>query len=354
MPLYSRRKFLTSVTVAMSFTAGCSLMQTNDGSTLEFSLGERVDSRLSIAESSAFFTTKSGSLYSVSLNAGETNWKQNISDSGVATTPALEENRVYGGENTMYGFSGDGEDLWSFSLFDQLSSAYIASVPPLVTNDQVVFGLTNGKLCALSADEGDLCWTRKVGTESCHRWSEHGGRIVTGTPGGSIAFVDPKDESVRRREYHEPVAPRISPNGIYVGGQSVRKLSTDLAKEQWTVETEAQYTYLPTVSDGQVFVSGANVQGDTGYLYSIDAETGTLDWKQTTDDGISGYPLVDTETGHVVVGTMNDGTVFTFDSGGDTVQSTRIERGISGPLKRYGDDVLALAKSGSIYSVPLP
>lgn len=348
MAPYNRRTFLSSVTVALSLTAGCS-NQSSDDPVLELTTDERVGSRLSVTGESAFFTTKSGVVYSVSLNSKAVDWKRTVSDSAV-TTPVPTDDRVYAGENTMYGLSRAGESRWEYSLFDRLSSAYTASVPPLVTNGEVIFGLTSGHLCALS-EEGDLRWTQRIGSSNCHRWSAHERRIVAGTPSGDVACIDRDAESVQRQRYDEPVAPRIAADGIYIGGQSIRRLSTDLSEEKWTVETDAQYTYLPVVSDGQVFVAGANTQGDTGYLYSIDAETGRLDWARTTDDAPSGYPLVDQETGRIIVGTMNDGTVVTFDSMGDVVQSTRVQSGLSGPLRRYGDEILALSKSGSIYSI---
>lgn len=354
MPSQNRRKFLSSFAVAMTFTSGCSLRETNVDSTLKFSADERVGSRLSVAGNTAFFTTDTGALYSASLDADETNWKRTVSDSRLTTTPAPHGDSVYGGENTMFGFSSDGTEQWRFSFFDRLSTAYVASVPPLVEDGEVVVGLTNGTLCALSADDGTLRWTRPVGDESCHRWSAYDGKIAAGTPGGAIAVVDLRDESVQRRGYREPIAPTLGPDGVYVGGQHVRKLSTDLSAERWAVETDAQYTYLPTVADGQVFVSGSNEQGDAGYLYSIDAESGELDWQRTLDDGIAGYPLVDSDAERVVVGTVTDGTVHVLDYEGETLGSTDLDSGVSGPLRRYDDGALALTKSGRIYSLVLP
>lgn len=182
-------------------------------------------------------------------------------------------------------FSGSvtpGEDVaWTFETGDAIWGS------PVIADGRLYIGSYDGHLYALSVETGELIWRYSTGD-----------RID-----GSATVAD---------------------GTVYVGSfdRNLYALDAATGEERWMYGSEGIIRSSPVVVDGTIYVgSHCRVEECTayydvrwpamGYVLALDAETGDLQWRYATDDGILPTPAV--SDGRVFIGS-SDSTLYALSA----------------------------------------
>lgn len=163
-------------------------------------------------------------------------WKSDT-HTGIYTTPAITENRLYYGDDS--GFLNclnvsDGKNIWKFKTGSRIISS------PAVGKNRVVFGSTDGNIYCLDTKTGNQIW--KFATS----------RAVMGCP-------------------------LIINDTIYIGGSDGNFRALDLKSGQliWAFDQIKSYVETrPVYSNGKIMFGAWD-----SYFYALNAKNGQLVWK---------------------------------------------------------------------------
>ncbi|HII98396.1 MAG TPA: PQQ-binding-like beta-propeller repeat protein [Methanoregula sp.] len=172
-------------------------------------------------------------------------------DNSVSNTPAIVGGVVYtgSGDGKMYALDADtGIEYWNFSVFS-LNESY----SPAVTEGRVYFGSTDGKVYALNASTGNKVWEFMAGESVNSDVTIRDGILYTGSG---------------------------TPDRIYA-------LNAHDGTERWHFNAAGNVATSPAVADGIVY-AGSN----DGKMYALHATNGTLLWANTTGDFVHSSPSV--------------------------------------------------------------
>jgi outer membrane protein assembly factor BamB len=222
-------------------------------------------------------------------------------DGDVIATPAVANGVVYvgSGSGVMYALDErTGDARWTVNLGSPISSS--ASV----ANALVYVGTRDGRLHALDAATGRQKWWVPTGATIPFPWGHESGDMWTSSPtvaNGLVLFgggdgllygVSARAGSVLWRAHtggRIRTAPAVVDKRAYIGSFDGCVYAFDMAtgKQIWRYDTEGaklksgDYGFdrrsiqsSPSVSGGVVYVGARD-----GFLYAIDAMTGTLRWR---------------------------------------------------------------------------
>lgn len=171
-------------------------------------------------------------------------------------------------------------EKWTFETGDDVWAS------PVVSGGTVYVPSADNHLYALDAESGDELWQ-----------FEANGRIE-GSPavaGGTVYF------------------------GSY--DETIYALDADSGEKRWTHRTDGLIRGSPTVAGDSIYIGvgcfnlacewyATDETPDVGWLYSLDAETGELNWRYTTGSEVVSTPAVTTDT--VYFGS-SDGFLYAVD-----------------------------------------
>lgn len=123
-----------------------------------------VVSELTVNQGSVYFGGGDGFLYSVNLENGHVNWKYDLRNP-VISRPTVHSGRVFvtTSHDIVYGFdAGTGKWLWLYRRNSAVASSIYGASAPLVDGNEVLAGLSDGFLVALSLEEGQLKWEKRL------------------------------------------------------------------------------------------------------------------------------------------------------------------------------------------------
>jgi outer membrane protein assembly factor BamB len=232
-----------------------------------------------------FVGSREGRVFALRQTDGKQMWSVQVA-SEVLAPPATSRGTVLiktiDGQLTALA-AKDGRALWHFQ---QTEPALIlrGGSAPQVTHEDVVTGFANGNLAKLTLNEGSLLWQETVAV-----------------PTGSFAI---------QRMVDIDADPVIYNNRVYVATYQGRITALELSsgKTVWTHDISS-FTGL-TVDGQRVYVSDA-----TSNLWAFDADTGTVDWRQTQliarnitgPASFANYIVVGDQEGYVHVLSKQDG-----------------------------------------------
>ena len=222
-------------------------------------------------------------------------------DGDVVATPVVANGVVYvgSGSGMMYALDErSGDARWTVNLGSPISSS------AAVANALVYVGTRDGRLHALDAASGRQKWWVPTGATIPFPWGHESGDMWTSSPtvaNGLVLFgggdgllygVSARAGSVlwrARTGGRIRAAPAVVDKRAYVGSfdGSVYAVDVVTGKQIWRYDTEGaklksgDYGFdrrsiqsSPSVSGGVVYVGARD-----GFLYAIDAMTGTLRWR---------------------------------------------------------------------------
>lgn len=209
-----------------------------------------VTSELAVDKGSVYFVGGDGQLYSVNLENGRINWQYAIRNP-VVSQPTIKGGRLFvtASDDTVYAFdAGSGQWLWHYRRNTAAIATMHGASSPLVDEEDVLVGLSDGFLVCLSLNDGKLKWEKKI----------HDGRKFTDVDAhpvldGATIYVPSYD------------------GGLYAlqrkSGDILWKFDAGGGKR---ISFEGSKLFLPS-SDGN--------------LYALDKSSGKLLWKFELDSG---------------------------------------------------------------------
>ncbi len=280
------------------------------------SIKQAITGGVGVSDESVFVGTPSGHLVALSRLTGEEQWRAQVTSEILA---APQSNGVVVVAQTIdgkvYGFDADtGEQLWFYA--ESLPALTLrGTATPVLTDEAVVAGFSNGKVIALSSLDGGLFWDQRIargkGTTELERLididgspvlagdrvfaSSYQGNVVSmNVRNGQIVWLDPNSS------YHEPA---LIGDRLFVSGDdgSIYAYEARTGKRLWI----NKQLMLRQLSPPQNFAGFLVVADYQGYVYIIDPEAGIiLSQARIDSDGVRSKMISEDKTLYVL---GNDG-----------------------------------------------
>ncbi|MBC7386027.1 MAG: PQQ-binding-like beta-propeller repeat protein [Cryobacterium sp.] len=129
-----------------------------------FPVKNGVVSELAAEKKNVYFGGGDGFLYCLSAETGKLVWKYEVKQS-LVSRPTIVNGRLFvtAADDTLYALdAGTGKWLWSYKRRTPQTATIHAASAPLVDGGEVIAGMSDGFLVALSLEEGVLKWERKL------------------------------------------------------------------------------------------------------------------------------------------------------------------------------------------------
>lgn len=265
-----------------------------------FSVKEGVVSELAVDKKSVYFGGADGHLYSVNLENGRVNWDYDLRNPFISR-PTVERGRllVTTSDDTVYAFDANtGKWLWHYRRRSVPTSKIYGASSPLVEGNTVFAGLSDGFLVALSLEEGQLKWERKIhqGTKftdvNAHPILENGIIYIPSYDGALYALKHDTGEIIWRFDAGGSKNVVIEDQKIYFPSSdgTIYCLQKDNAKLLWKFELD-QGTPTQVVASEKYLMMGSSYQ----YFYALDKTTGkgVYRFNAGRGSGFAGSPLFD-------------------------------------------------------------
>jgi len=175
------------------------------------------------------------------------------------------------------------KEKWKFS-----SDANVISTPAVI-NSIVVFGNQQGTISALSLTDGKKIWTFKTGGSIYSSPAAANNKIVLGSTDGYVYCLNEKGKEVWKLKTGAAVlgCPLIENGIVYIGASdhNFRAIDLETGIEIWSFNgLNGPVVSTPVVNKKDI-IFGA---WDT-YLYSLNKNTGKLNWKWSNGSSVRNY-----------------------------------------------------------------
>lgn len=257
-------------------------------------------SELATDNSSIYFGGGDGFFYSVNAETGRVNWRYEIRNP-IVSQPTVAAGRVFvtTTDDAIYAFdAGTGKWLWHYRRRSSEVATILGASSPLVDGQEVLAGLSDGFLVALSINDGQLKWERKLhqGTKftdvDAHPVLQNGTIYIPSYDGALYSLKRQDGEILWRFDAGGAKRVVIDENRLFFPSSdgSVYALDKDSAKQIWRFELDGGAPTRLVVTDRYVIV-GSSFQ----YLYVIDKTTGRGLYRFNVGygSGFSGSPAFD-------------------------------------------------------------
>jgi outer membrane protein assembly factor BamB len=337
----------------------------------KFNADGSVNTAVTIKDGKVYFGSNGGTIYCLNESDGKLLWKLKIEKpQGAArkqfTTPKVEGNLVYigGADKKLYCIDATtGKKRWEVEANDWIRSS------PIITDDCIYFATINGQVYKVNS-RGKIQWNKKISTHGIYADLVSNGKELLVTDSnlkmyclnkkGKVSWEKSILSAFENEEGERIFTDQLSGGTFYqskptaAGGNLVfgtpsgflYSVDADTGKENWKFEMGAAISVGPAIADGKVY---AGQQGGERFFYCIDAETGELVWKQTIPGGwVWGSAAVD--DGLVYVPTVNGYAVCLDGKTGHIVWMFPTAKSIPAEPAIDGDFVYFGSWSGSLYA----
>ena len=265
----------------------------------------------------AIISTRSGQVMAFDSATGEKRWEQQLS--GSVLTPALiTNNRVILSANNgfLHGLSlQTGQSVWQFATQVPDISVRGTAAPTLLDSKTALLATADGRLHAVTADNGLPQWSRRVGV---------------GTGSSEVERMSDVDGM-----------PIVDKNQMFAISYSGQLLGIDLASRQVMFVNEQASLKALAVNTQQVIATGLD-----GKVVAYDRSTGAVLWESeelayrhlTNPVMIGNY---------IAVGDL-DGVVHLFDPASGKIVSRVETKGALSSLQVQGSRLMTQSTSGQV------
>jgi len=299
-----------------------------------------VNTAVSVEEGRVYFGSNGGSIYCLNEQNGELEWEFKVQkpEKGARkhfTSPVVFEDRLYvgGADKQLYCLDAESGELhWQVESDDWIRSS------PYVDDHGIHVATISGRLYGIN-HKGKIQWDEKISDHAIYADLVGNGTelLITdsnlmlycfGSKGKQLwnksilcAFENDEGERIFTDQLSGGTfyqsKPTAADGKLVFGTPSgfLYSLDAESGEENWKFEMGAAISVGPAIAKGKIY---AGQQGSERFFYCLDANTGDLVWKQTipggwvwgsaaVDEGlvyvptVSGYALcLDGETGHIV------------------------------------------------------
>lgn len=175
---------------------------------------------------------------------------------------------------------------------------------PAVSGGMVFVTSTDGVICALSADDGELQWAWDSGALASSSPAVVGDCVVIGGPASTVLALDAWSGDLRWtcRTGGDQVAgdligsqllspmdtsPAIIDGVVYINDSQLLALDLATGTVRWAAPVTTTATTSPAVSDGVVYTAELG-----GAICAVDAATGDVRWRSATRDVFFAFSTV--------------------------------------------------------------
>jgi len=306
----------------------------------KFNASGSVNSAVCAEAGKVYFGANGGSIYCLNESDGKLEWEFKVQkpEKGARkhfTTPVLHNKLLYvgGADKTFYCLDAEkGTLIWKLDADDWIRSS------PHVDDKNIHFATISGRLYNLNP-QGELQWDKKISDHAIYADLVGNGDelLITDSnlklycldnTGNQIweksilaAFTNEQGERIFTDQLSGGTfyqsKPTAADGNLFFGTPSgfLYSVDAETGDENWKFEMGGAISVGAALADGKVY---AGQQGGERFFYCLDASTGELVWKQTipggwvwgsaaVDDGlvyvptVNGYAVcLDGETGHIV------------------------------------------------------
>lgn len=277
-----------------------------------------VVSELAESQGQVFFGGGDGFLYCVNADTGRVVWRYDLRNP-VISRPTLHDGRAFvtTSDDTVYAFDAStGKWLWHYRRRSSPPSSIHGASAPLVDGQEVIAGLSDGFLVALSLQDGQLRWERKLhpGTKftdvDAHPVLDGGLLYVPSYDGALYALNRKGGEVVWRFDAGGSRQVFIEESSLYLPSSNGRvyHLEKSSGKVIWQFEMDGGTPTRLVVADRHVIVASS-----FQYLYVLQKTSGRPEYRFNAGEG-SGFasaPLYDPATRRLFA-LSGAGNLYTF------------------------------------------
>ena len=291
-----------------------------------FATGHGFISSPAVAAGTVYIGSNEGHLYALDSASGDLLWRS-ATDGPIYSSPAVASDMVYVASMDGYLYALDaatGKRHWRYAVESRYSSHRKIGLlsSPTVLEGRVYIGTMEG-LLALDAASGDRIWSYDQNWSSTVSGSEAtiysapdevssspavaNGVAYFGSLDGHLYAVNAADGTHRwnfaasttersdrfgfsatwRTNFHS--SPLVADGVLYVGSalNHVYALDADTGQVHWKYTTDHVVNSSPALADGVVYVGS-----DDGHLYALNAAHGDLLWRHKTNGPVLSSPTV--------------------------------------------------------------
>ena len=272
-----------------------------------FGTGDSLYGSPAVDNDRVFVGSTDGSLYAIGTDTGEEEWAYDTPNEGiVAASPAVVDDTVYC-EFSGYVFAldaGSGDERWRTKTGSGLFFG------PAVA-DGTVFSVPNRSLQAYDAKSGGKRWS--ISLSATWTWPVVAEGAVHLGGGDRLLAIGVASGDIRWEANHGKLVtttPAAGPDGFYYGTMSrppdqgtpsVLRGVNASGEQQWSLDLAGQAGAGTSLADDMLYVGTRPLEGATGAVHAIDAQTGERAWRLQTEGVIGGAPAI--ADGSVYVGT---------------------------------------------------
>ncbi len=297
-----------------------------------------VVSEITVEKGVLYFGGGDGNLYSVQADTGRVLWKYDLKNP-IISKPALAGGRVFvtTSDDAAYAFdAGTGKWLWNYRRRSSPTATILGASSPAVQEDIVYIGMSDGFLVALSVQDGQLKWQKKLHTGlkftdiDAHPLIENNMIYVPSYDGATYCLRLGDGEILWR--YDSGGSKQVVLDGprIYLPSSdgTVYALQKDNGHLLWKFELDQGIPTRLAADETHLFF-GSSRQ----YFYVLNKETGKAIYRYNVgyDNGWYGTPLY-LEEGKRLYSLSSAGNLYAF-----TVRQPPKKQFWSTPLDSYED-----------------
>lgn len=300
-----------------------------------------INTQVSIENKKVYFGANDGHIYCLDENSGKLVWKKQLEESSETTrkqfsTISIDGDQIYLGStgNTFYALDASkGTINWSVKTADWIRAK------PAYDEKQVYVADLSGNFYAFNKNKKAQQWKKQVSTHPIYAdLTYSSGKILLNDSDLYTHCLDKKGTLIWKRSilsaqytnegqrilndqlsggtYYQS-KPTAADGSVYFGTPSgfLYSVDAETGKENWKFEMGAAISVGPAIADGKIYVGQ---QGGERFFYCVNAKDGSLVWKQTipggwvwgsatVDDGLVYIPTVngfavcmDGKTGHII------------------------------------------------------
>lgn len=277
-----------------------------------------VVSELTVDRESVYFGGGDGFLYSVNLENGRVNWRYEVRNP-VVSRPTIHNGRLFltTSDDTVYAFdAGTGKWLWHYRRRSAPMSTIYGASSPLVDGNEVLAGLSDGFLIALSLEEGKLKWEKKLhhGTKftdvNAHPVLENGVIYIPSYDGSLYALKRQAGDVIWKFDVGGSKDIVIDEQKLYLPSSdgTIYCIQKNSSKVVWKFELDHGTPTQLVVTDKYILV-GSSYQ----YFYVLDKNTGKGLYRYNvgSGSGFAGSPAFDPVSQRVYI-LSGSGNLYTF------------------------------------------
>ena len=254
-----------------------------------------------VSEDIVYTSTSSGMIYALDAKKGEPIWNKKIGEK-IVNHDVAKKLVIIGTDNGVCAINKDKGDVRWYQYIGETYSK------PVIVNDLVITSCSNGNLCALDIESGEIEWNFKLPYSGMISEGNHDNICIVSDNRCYCFNIKIRDINWKFETSGKISAPpRVEGNCVYLGSwdgnvYAIDPYSGDI---KWTFKTGWGIDTTPVVSDGKVFV-GSN---DNNF-YALDENNGDLVWFFTCKSAIHSSPAV---YGEYVFFGSDDGRLYALN-----------------------------------------